>query len=338
MNRRALVGALLCLMLLALTPALDARAQTTPPTAAMGQENASGGDRWFLTPKIKRLFRSHTSYQFGNPYQAQLNPLSRLEFPLNSWWGGVNFGVEGPRYRLELEFLASLPGQDDIGVMRDSDWEDEQRPKVTTIYSETTAELKESFMLDGKFSFSLREEVSAPCWLDLRPLVGVRWQKFVFVTRDGVQQNMDDDGQWRFQPLTGETIWFRQQYVHAYAGLMLTADLARLGLGQPGRGWRASLQADLAHVWGENRDRHLLRGNRVTTERTQGYAWHAALSLRAPLGDWGALVMSADYMYIYTSGEHTLDHPEYDIDYTFDYGVKVWSQQMGISLALEIPF
>jgi hypothetical protein len=333
----ALLG-LACLILCLSCLAAPSGAWAAEDGAPQGPAAPLGDDHWFLAPKVKRLVRSYTSFQFGNPLQHQLNPLSRLEFPLNSWWGGVNLGVEGPRYRLEVELLAALPGQDDIGVMRDSDWEEPDHPQVTTTYSETTVKLKDSFNLDGRFSMSLRNELSTPAWLDLRPLFGVRWQRYVFVTRDGVQQTLENDGSWSYEPLRGETLWFRQQYLHAYLGLMLTADLGRLGLGKPGHGWRVSLQGDLAHVWGENRDRHLLRQDRVTTERTEGYAWHAALNLRAPLGGWGALVMSADYMYIQTKGDHTLDYPSRGINYTFDYGVKVWSQQIGLSLSLEVPF
>ncbi len=304
----------------------------------------AGGDHWFVAPKVKRFMRSHTSYEFGEPDTHATNPLSRLEFPLNSWWGGVDLGLQGPRYRLELGLLAALPGQDDIGAMRDSDWEDAKRPQVTTTYSATRTKLKNSFNLDGKLSVSLRQELSMPAWLDLRPLLGVRWQKFVFIVGDGTQRELDLDptsptyNQW-INPdyLPSESIWFRQEYLHAYLGLQLTADLARFGLGKPGGGWQASLQGDIAHVWGENRDHHLLReGDRVTTDRTEGYAWHAGLDLRAPVFSWGALVMSADYMYIETRGDQTW--MEFGTIMTADYGVRVWSQQMGLSLSLEVPF
>jgi len=336
---RCLTWLTICFFCL-VVPAGALAAETDPQGSAV----ILGGDHWFLAPKVKRLFRSYTSYEFGNPFQRQLNPISRLEFPLNSWWGGAVLGVEGPRYRFELELLAALPGQDDIGVMRDSDWEDENHPKVTTTYSESTVKLKDSFTLDGKVSMSLRSELSAPVWLDVRPLLGVRWQRFVFLAKDGTQQELDYDpsspdyGTWSCSSLGGEGIWFRQDYLQAYLGLLFTVDLGRLGLGKPGGGWQARLQGDLAHVWGENRDRHLLRRDRVTTQRTKGYAWHTALSLRAPVANWGALVMSADYMYIQTKGDHTLDVPSMEINETWDYGVKAWSQQISLSLSLEVPF
>ena len=318
--------------------AASARASEPSP----GDDEAMG---FFLAPQIKRFLRSHTSYQFGNPYEVNLNPLSRLEFPLNSWWAGASLGLRGPRNSLELELLAALPDQEDLGQMRDSDWEDDKHPKVRTIYSESATKLKDSFTLDAKVTHSLGEALGLPSWLDLRPLVGVRWQRFVFVTHDGMQQNLvsapgDPGGeQWEYQALPGDGILFRQEYQHAYAGLLLAADLGRLGLGRPGAGWRASVQADLAQVWGQNRDHHLLRsGTRLTEERTQGYAWHTALSLRAPLWSWGALVGAWDYMIIQTRGEHTLSSTEPEMLLTFDRGVEVWSRQMSWSLALEVAF
>ncbi len=331
---------LLLILLATASPALAAEANLQAPPQSASLDDG----HWFLAPKVKRLFRSHTSYEFGDPFGRKNNPLSRLEFPLNSWWGGLDLGVQGPRYRLELEFLAALPEQDDIGLMRDSDWDDNDHSKVRTIYSESATKLKNSFNLDGKLSMSLRQELETPAWLDLRPLVGVRWQRFVLVTHDGMQQNLQGSDpatgldEWSYTALPGEGIWFRQEYLHAYVGLQVSTDLGRLGLGRPGHGWRVSLQGDIAHVWGENRDRHLLRaGDRVTTERTEGYAWHAGLDLRAPVFSWGALILSADYMFINTKGDHTLTQDGQDL-LTFDYGVRAWSQQAGLSLSLEVPF
>ncbi|MFZ5586762.1 MAG: omptin family outer membrane protease [Thermodesulfobacteriota bacterium] len=331
------LAALLAACLLA--GAAAGAAESAPSSADASEEI------WHIAPTLKRLFRSHTSYQFGNPFERQINPLSRLEFPLDSWWGGLRLGAWGPRFGLELELLAALPGQDDLGAMRDSDWENAENPQVKTVYSESKTRLRDSLNLDAKAAVSLREALPLPAWLDLRPLVGLRWQRFNFVTHDGWQRQLESDPaapageSWSYMPLPGDGISFRQEYLHAYAGLLLTADLARLGLGRPGQGWRASLQGDLAQVWGQNRDHHLLRpGLRVTQERTQGYAWHTAMSLRAPLWSWGSLSLTGDYLFIRTTGDHNLSSTEPEIDLTFDYGVKVWSQQMGLSLALEIPF
>ena len=176
---------LACLLALLLIPGLCLAAPAAPD--APGGDEAMG---FFLAPQIKRFLRSHTSYQFGDPEQANLTPLSRLEFPLNSWWAGVNLGLKGPRTSLELELLAGLPDQDDLGVVRDSDWEDPNRPKLRTTYSETTTKLKESFTLDAKVTHGVGDKLGLPAWLDLKPLLGVRWQHFVFTGGPGVQQSM----------------------------------------------------------------------------------------------------------------------------------------------------
>lgn len=327
-----LVLAALGLGLVMVAPAPAAAVATTVPGLVAPVE-----ETWSAAPTVKRFFRSHTSYEFGDPFDRRISPLSRLEFPLNSWWGGVRLGALGPRFSFDLELLAALPGQDDIGAMRDSDWENGDHSQVKTTYSESKTRLKQSFNLDAKAGFSLRESLGLPAWLDLRPLLGVRWQRFTFVAHDGWQENMESDGTWNAMALPGDGIWFRQEYIHAYGGLLLTADLARLGLGRPGHGWRASLQGDLAQVWGQNRDRHLLRGDRETRETTQGYAWHTALSLHAPLWSWGSLALTGEYMFITSKGDHTWDDPPTFYEHS-DYGVRVWSQQMSLSLALEIPF
>lgn len=323
-------------------PAAGALAEA-PAGGSDGQGAVDAGEIWYIAPTLKRFFRSHTSYEFGDPDNRRLNPLSRLEFPLNAWWGGLGLGARGPRFSFDLELLAGLPGQDDLGVLRDSDWENSNHPKVRTTYSETTLRLKDSLSLDAKAAVSVREGLGLPAWLDLRPLAGVRWQRFTFVAGDGVQQELQSDptapgnSDWTYVALNGDVFWFRQDYIHVYGGLLLTADLARLGLGRPGQGWQVSLQGDLAQVWGQNRDWHLLRGDRVTQERTQGWAWHTALCLRAPLWSWGGLALTGEYMFLTTTGDHTWDDPPDPIE-TSDYGVHVWSQQLSLSLALEIPF
>ncbi len=229
--------------------------------------------------------------------------------------------------------MTSLPGQDDVGVLRDSDWEDPTHSKIKTCYSETTTKLKNSLDVNGKVSLGVGDWLGLPAWLDLRPLMGARWQHFVFVARDGVQQNLDYDpdsptyGQWRFVSLPGEGLWFRQDYLNIYLGLAATVDLGHLGLGRPGQGWELSLQGDLGHVFGENRDRHLLRGDRWTSERTQGHALHGSLSLRAPFFGWGSLVLTGEHLVIETRGDHYWQETGDSPVENWDYGVRVWSRQ-----------
>jgi len=48
--------------------------------------------------------------------------------------------------------------------------------------------------------------------------------------------------------------------------------------------------------------------------------------------------VEADYLRILTTGSHRLSNPLFDLDYSFEYGVKVWSEQMGLTMSLEWTF
>jgi hypothetical protein len=74
-----------------------------------------------LGVKAKRFTGSHTSFEFGNPFPPSQSPLSRLEFPLDSWWAGVELRLNFPRFSLGTEGLANLSQEAD-GLMRDTDW------------------------------------------------------------------------------------------------------------------------------------------------------------------------------------------------------------------------
>ncbi len=45
--------------------------------------------------------------------------------------------------------------------------------------------------------------------------------------------------------------------------------------------------------------------------------------------------VEADYLRILTTGSHRLYNPLFNLDYSFEYGVKVWSEQMGLTVSLE---
>lgn len=339
-QRLTLAGLLALLLTLGWLPALAAPAEPTPAEAAFQTPQDQG---FFISPKVRRLFNSHTSYQFGNPFERALNPLSRLEFPLDSWWGGLEAGYAQPRYSWRLELMTNISRDTDGGRMKDSDWDDVNRPGVKTIYSESYCRLKPSLTLDGSLDYSLRQHVDLPQGLDLRPLLGLRYQRYTFVTYDGLQVSRPE-GQDNWVPdvvLGGEGIWFRQEYLQPYLGLRLGYGFDLPKAWGQGRRGELSLQGDWAYVWGDNRDHHLLRtGDRITQEHTTGDAWHAALGLKVPLGQVAFLSLSGDALRIRTSGQHELYNSALGegVLTSFDYGVEAWSDQYSLTLALEIPF
>lgn len=55
-----------------------------PTTVCAGDEEKFTDPSWQFEIKQKTLINSHTSYEFGNPDPPYQQPLSRLEFPVNS--------------------------------------------------------------------------------------------------------------------------------------------------------------------------------------------------------------------------------------------------------------
>lgn len=74
------------------------------------------------SPKLRRFIGSHNSYQFGDSDQRQLKPVSRLEFPLDSWWSGLEVGYAEHCYSWRLELMTNISCDTDSGRMYDSDW------------------------------------------------------------------------------------------------------------------------------------------------------------------------------------------------------------------------
>ncbi len=327
--------ALLTLALALVFTPLSVPAQETAP----GQlQTAAQDDGFFIAPKIKRYLHSHTSYQFGDPDNKAINPLSRLEFPLNSWWGGLTMSWRKPGYALNLEAMTNLSRQTDAGKFKDSDWEE---PGRLMVYDEQNCRMERSFTLDFNADFSLAEPLALPRGLDIRPVVGWRWQRFTLVAHDGYQDALGTDGQWKTQFIfVGDSIWFRQDYVQGYAGVKILADLpAAWPRGPGGQRTQAFLQGDWGPVAGQNKDRHLLRGDRVTEESTKGDAWHLGLGLKVPVSDLGAVSLSCDYLRIRTTGDHFMASSEDGpyVEEAWSEGVKVWSDQIAFVLAWEIP-
>ncbi|ADK84167.1 conserved hypothetical protein [Desulfarculus baarsii DSM 2075] len=312
-----------------------------PGTAAAAQAPAASADDgqavvWSVDAKVKRLFDSYTSYEFGNPDPPYQEPLSRLEFALDSWWAGVEITRWTPRWSVGLQIMRNLTDKVD-GVMADSDWLDPDHTKVRTVYSESDVRLKPCYDVRAWADVSLAPWLPLPAGLDLRPVGGLRWQRLDMIAFNLRQWEILPSDYVYFYGYPGDSIRFRQIYWQWFIGLKL--DWRPLPTDYPGL--RLSLQGDWAYVRGENKDQHLLReGNRITEESTSGQAWRAALGLEVPLGHNFSLELEAEYLTIDTTGSHhfTNNVDPYTVDETWDNGVRVWSQQCSVMLALRYSF
>jgi len=319
----------ICLLVLILTLGCFA-------TVSAGQDDLQKTEskNWSVDLRAKNSFNSYTSYEFGNPFPPGQSPLSRLEFPLNTWWMGLEVRRSLSRFSVGLEALTNIPN-DINGVFKDSDWTDEEHPKVGTIYSESRCRLDPSYSLRADLDMKVSDWLKLPVWFDLRPVIGLRWQQLSLVTHDGTQYSSENNT-YLVENLPGEGIGFDQTYWQYFIGLRGFHDLSRaLKLSRVTLHW----QVDWAYVEGKNQDHHLLReGNRFTYETTTGDAWHAALGLKIGLTKNMNAGVELDYLKITTTGSHRLLNRSMDIDLSFNNGVRVWSEQTSILLKLEYLF
>ncbi len=290
---------------------------------------------WSLDLVAKRYSGSHTSFEFGNPEPPMQAPLSRLEFPMNAWFGGVGVSGRFNRFSVSGEILRNL-SHSSSGVFKDSDWTGEVVPaSVMDIYSEASTRIEPSYMARVDMDMRIGDWVGLPEWLDLRPVIGVRWQDLNFVAHDGVQTypaepNIAGDA------FPGDAIRFTQKYRQYFLGARMFYDLGR-HVELPGL--KLTGQLDWAYVSGNNADHHLQRpGKRMTYENTRGGAWHAVVGLTTPLSKDLNLGLSFEYLRIKTSGTHRLTYDLFDCDESWDNGVNVWSEQKNVSISLQYVF
>lgn len=287
--------------------------------------------KWSVELRAKRYFASHTSYEFGNPFPPFHAPLSRLEFPLNTLWAGGEIRRKFSRFSVGLEAFGAIPMESD-GLMKDSDWDDESNPELKTIYSTSQCSVEPSYMVRGDVDLKIGDWLDIPAWFDLRPVAGVRWQRFKLMVHDGVQTELGKPA----DPLPGNSIHFEQTYWQYFLGIRADYDMEK-HIKAP----RLKLhgQLDCAYVDGDNSDHHLLRaGKRMTYEKTRGSAVHASFGMKAGLTANINAGLDFEYLWIRSEGTHRLENDLYGIDFSFDNGVKVWSEQMNIMMSLEYLF
>ncbi|CAO0821625.1 hypothetical protein DFAR_2500022 [Desulfarculales bacterium] len=84
--------------------------------------------------------------------------------------------------------------------------------------------------MGDRLNYSLRQHVGLPKGLDLRLVIGLRYQRYTFESYDGVQiAQPEGQDNWVVDILMGgESIWFRQEFLHILLGLRLNARLTGL--------------------------------------------------------------------------------------------------------------
>jgi hypothetical protein len=299
------------------------------------------GRVWTIDYRVKTFFDSNTTYQFGtsenspNPYA----PLSKLSWPLDSTWHGLQIGVEKPKWRAHFEWLTPMV-HDTYRNMADYDWSGPDRDPASL--SSSPERWTDGQTLEFEGSFKLTDHISRTR-LEIWPVIGFRFQRFDLMAHDGDQ--IINDGTFPNLPpvgyhWTGDMGSFNQQYYMAYVGAQIRRDYCIADI----RPVTLVLQADWADTWGYNVDHHISGYeadgvHRYTMESTQGGAFHVALTAETPLSRVFFIGVQAEHLEIRTWGSHHwVETGTQQVDETWTNGVKATSDQNSLTVYLRARY
>jgi len=307
--------------------AVSADATTDATTDATA--DATG---WTVQLKTKTFFNSRTSYEFGNPIPPGQKPLSRLQFPMDSTWTGFEARKNAGRLSVGAEFLTSA-GSQRSGTTQDSDWAD-AAPHPLEYYSETRTSLRPSFQINADTDVQVADALGLPQGFELRPTLGMRWQRLSFKLMDGTQYYYPaGGGPTQASPFGGYAIAFVQDWWLPFTGLKAGYTWRNAPLVH---GLKLNAQFDAGPAFGRNEDRHRLRGDRNTIEHTTGWAWRASVGVDVGLTERLDLGFEAEHMRIDTTGTH--EWKDGGNSYEWSYGVRAWSEQSSMTVKLGYRF
>jgi hypothetical protein len=270
------------------------------------------------------------SYEFGTPEPPPAGhaPLSRLDFSLDSFWHGLEIGIERETWGVHFEWL--MPQQGIQGNLADFDF---MLPGANfTDLGLMQEQWIEGQMLDLGLEFKLTDRFfTLP--IEVWPAGGFRFQRFDIMNYDLVQVKLDN--QFLDPPLTqsGNIISFNQQYYVVYLGGQLRSRLQWANLPPVD----LTFQGDWGHVEAYNVDHHLIReGDRFTMETTHGDSWHVALTAEMPLNKHFSLGFQTDYMQIRTHGKHQLLNVPEQENLTWDNGVSASADETMLTAFIRL--
>ncbi|MFA5143047.1 MAG: omptin family outer membrane protease [Candidatus Omnitrophota bacterium] len=290
---------------------------------------------WVFDFGLQRFLVSHTSYEIGNSNEPFQRPLSRLEFPMNTWWLDFRLRRTCPRWSLGGRAGLSVARNTD-GRMKDSDWEYDGNTDMLTTYSESACRAEQNYHFRTDVDVNISDWLGLPSSFEIRPLFAFQFQRLKFMAHDGVQWTngiyndpdaMDIDGNINSLELAGDSIHFRQDYYMYQIGMRGSYELKLskyLTI-------KTSGEADWGPVLGYNEDRHLLRrGTMICTMNTYGNSLYFTAGIDMIIAKTITAGISMDYMRIRTSGGTRHTNIPRGQDESWSNGVKAWSDQTSL--------
>jgi outer membrane protease len=281
---------------------------------------------------IRKFINSFTSYQFANPFPPFQDPLSRLEFPIDQWFLGLTTKYGARSWSVQAQGWINVNRESGL-KMQDSDWDDDANPSQKTIFSESACRLNQGLLFDTYLAVNIPWQR----FRNVRPVVGYRYQYFVFTTHDGAQAALGGSLEDQILALPGDGIDFKQKFNHVYfGGVIRTSFEAGYMYSLPRVDFEC--QVDYALVSAKNEDSHLLRaGDRLTVENTKGHCWHAMVAIGFMRRGVVSARIEADFKRLMTDGDHQLSNNLFNLNFSFD-GSRVWSDQASISALGQLVF
>jgi outer membrane protease len=307
--------------------------------SAAKKSNPNIPKNWEFDVGMKRFVASHTSYEFGDPDAPFTKPLSRLEFPVNTWWLNFDLRRTCPRWSVGAKAGFSV-NRNSNKFMKDSDWTSDGNEDYLTNFSKSYCDVKSAFLFRGDVDVNISDWLRLPPSLEVRPLFAFQFQRFAVMAHDGVQWNYGPNTS---VPMEGNAISFRQDWYTYMIGMRGSYSLnlnKHVTIKLKG-------EADWGPAIGYNEDHHILRGDRFSYEKTSGSSLYFLTGLDMIVSKTITLGIGVDYLMIRTSGTHKLVDPsptdangviQPAINQSWSDGVHAWSDQLGLMARLSYAF
>ncbi|MBN2453346.1 MAG: omptin family outer membrane protease [Candidatus Omnitrophica bacterium] len=323
-----------------------------------GQKGKLGETKnWLFDFGLQRYIVSHTSYEIGSTAPPYQEPISRLEFPLDTWWLQFELRRTCPRWSVGGKSGLSVARNID-GRMKDTDWLRIESPETVTTYSEGALRAEQNYLFRGDVDVNIADWLGLPPSFEIRPLFAFEFQRFSMMDHDGIQWESgnysmdldgdgdDDDGHMKpiadsdvldIQQLPGDTIHFRQDYYMYLVGLRGSCDLMK-----PCKYITVRLrgEADWGPALTYYEDHHLLReGDLFAYGKGQGNTLYFLAGLEMVLAKTVTIGIDMDYLSFRTTRATTwqINVPLHE-DQSWRNGVKMWSDQTSLIAHVSCAF
>ena len=311
------------------------------PTAPEAKTTLNQPKNWTFDIGMQRFLMSHTSYEIGTP---DYSPLSRLQFPVDTWW--LDFRLRRTCPRWSVGFRSGFSVDRTVNErFKDSDWERDATPQMLTTYSKSAMREEQGYLFRGDVDVNVSDWLKLPKGAEIRPLFAFQFQRFVMMAHDGTQWSNGDygdpdamglDGQLNASVMNGNSIHFRQDYWLYMIGLRGSYEIPQVF---KNIALKLSGEAEWGPALGYNEDHHLQRtGALYGFIKSSGNALYFSTGVDMVISKSFSVGVLIDYLWIRTDG--VLHHSNVPLkqDSTSSDGMRSWSDQTSLIARASYAF